>query len=220
MELKESQSHRQVRSAMDWANWSCTAYIQCEKHTPPTWTDRLCVTGENPSNSSKMSAVQVNFLVSVSRQDRSVGNHAYTFTDHDNSARTFRNFKKNFSKQLTLNQLIIKHAVVSRSLFYYGARVWLPFAAHSTCQRGLQFFLGRHLRVYSGISGFLPLLRKIKNKYPGTLWQVIQHGISQWLTRLRTSCRWAQLLRWKKAWASITNPLHLHYSCLWRPDHL
>ena len=76
------------------------------------------------------------------------------------------------------------------------------------------FFLARHLRVYSGISGFLPLLRKRK-EIPGTLGKlcsVVFPKHQSW--HLLQVSPASQV---EKGMAVHNKSLRLHYGCLQKP---
>ena len=64
------------------------------------------------------------------------------------------------------------------------------------------FFFAHYVRVYSGISGFLPLLKRKREKKSfgrlGKLWYFSN-------AKLGTCCGGVLLLRWKRAWPSTTN---------------
>ena len=81
---------------------------------------------------------------------------------------------------------------------------WVRYLLATHARKVCDFFLTHHLRVYSGISGFLPLLRKRKKKSPRTLSEVIVWYFPN--AKLGTCCELAWLLRWKRAWPSVTNP--------------
>ena len=79
-------------------------------------------------------------------------------------------------------------------------------AAH--VRKVCNFFFAHHLRVYSRISGFLPLLRKREIEIP---WNTLESYAVLYFpnAKLGTCCGWAWLLRWKRAWPSVTNPCAL-----------
>ena len=56
---------------------------------------------------------------------------------------------------------------------------WVHYLLAAHVRKVCDFFLALHLRVYSRISAFFPMLRKKKKEIPGTLWEVMQRGISQ-----------------------------------------
>ena len=95
-----------------------------------------------------------------------------------------------------------------------GSWVQYPLGIH--VREVCDFFLARCLRVHSGISGFLPLLRKRKKEIPWTLWEIMQRRISQ-MPSLASSEVESGFSGRKKGMAILNKSLCLFYGCLWQP---
>ena len=84
---------------------------------------------------------------------------------------------------------------------------WVRYLLAAHVRKVCDFFLARHLRIYSRISRFLPLLNKKKKEKRNPLEHLGSYAA--WYfpnAKLGTCCELAWLLRWKRAWSSMTNP--------------